>query len=614
MLFKTKHYLKSAIANLRRNTGYTLLMVFSLALGMYCFVMSGLYVRYELSRNLNHKNAGQVYRLSLDFGERNRYIPYSFVEQIRKSHPEIETISTINLHRKDIYLSVDSENYIKEEDAFYANSELFDVFTLPLKYGNEKTALSGSGKVIISGQLAEILFSKENPIGQKLFIHDKGAFLVSGVMEDISKQSVLKPDLFFSEEQLVLDREGVMPAWSLLTHVKVKLGVTQEQLERSLSRSALGLMDEEGMIGVTTEKLADAYWGWSHADYGAQYFSIFGVDKQMTYIVLYVSIGVLICAFIGFVAISLGLSLKRAKEVGIRKVNGANTTEIRRQFLIESIAYSMMALLVTVVALELSQSKISELFQVPITLNYDEPQIILSLLVFSILTGLIAGAYPAFVVSRLNPVKVLSGFSNPKGSGFFLKKALLTFQFVIAVIFIFGIYISRLQTRHMLHFDHGYLTQNIITFDRTNEQVEANWEVILDRIQTIPGVIDVSGGPFPLNFNGFARMKLQLGDSLIEDSPYRVVVAPNFFEVMGVDIVEGASFDMLQGLPIANACIVNESFLKAYGLKDLVGKSIQFNGVPKTVIGVSKDYAFWGGGDPVGVASVYFSETKGCIS
>ncbi|WP_323755973.1 ABC transporter permease [Roseivirga sp.] len=605
-----RNYIKSAFTNLKRNTGYTLLMIFSLALGMYCFVMAGLYVRYEYSRNLNHANADRVYRIMLDFGEYKDYITEDFAEQIKTSNPEIEELNTINGVRGDLYLSADGEAYLKEGNGFYTDNNVFDVFSFPLKYGNPQNALEGTGKVVISSSLSETLFPNKNPVGEEIQIHEKGTFLISGVMDQVSELSVFNPGLFFSMEEFKKEMADSNRAFFyLLTHVKLKEEVSKEQLEEGVFRTAQNVGAFENLKGIYTENLADAYWGNSIYDYGAQYYSLFGASKKMIKTVMYITFGVLLCAFLGYVAIALSLSLKRAKEVGIRKVNGANVKEIRTQFLMESVVYAVVALLLTVVALELSEKSISDLFQVPVGLRSGQPEVIIFLIVFTLFTGLVAGLYPSLVVSKLNPVKVLSGFSSPRGAGFILKRVLLTTQFVITICLVFGVYVLKLQVTKMNHFDTGYNVENVLTFGNSNPKIKKNAEVINERLKNLPGVQKVAKGPFPFNFNGFSNIELQLVDTLIKNNPSRIYVSDNFFDLVDIELEEGNVFSDTN-TPLENACIINERLAKELGLQSPVGTTLNVDGKPKTIVGLANDISTWGVGSPDPMAHIFLPDVN----
>lgn len=597
-----RNYIKSAFTNLKRNTGYTLLMIFSLTLGMYCFVMAGLYVRYEYSRNLNHANADRVYRVMLDYERYHQYISADMVAEMPSVSPDIEAVNVINSYNGEVYLSKDEQSFIRQAKAFYTDANVFDVFSFPLKYGNPENALVGTGKIVISNFLSERLFPNENPVGKKVLVHEKGTFLISGVLEEVSELSILNPGIFFSMDQFVADTKASGNTDAMLTHVLLKEGADLNRFKVSLLRTAQTMAPTEGLKGIYTEKLADAYWGNSIYDYGAQYYSLFGASKKMIKTVLYVSIGVLLCAFLGYVAIALSLSLKRVKEVGVRKVNGANVSTIRSQFLVESVVYAAVSLLLTVVALEVSGKWVSDLLQVPIGLQMDQPEVIIFLIAFTLLTGLIAGLYPAFIVSKLNPVKVLSGFSSPTGSGFVMKRVLLTAQFVITICLVFGVYILKLQVSEMSHFDNGYTTENILSFDNTNPEMKKNSTVLLESLRSVSGVVEVAKGPFPLNFNGFSKVKIQMGDSLIQDNPSRIFVSENFFETMGIKLLEGGSFN---GVSNENSCLINESFAAQHGLVNPLGMTLNIDGKPRTVIGVVSNYADWGVSNPTPMSHVF---------
>ncbi|NVJ46734.1 MAG: ABC transporter permease [Cytophagia bacterium] len=604
-MHKIRHYIQTAFKNIKRNTGYTILMILSLALGMYCFVMSGIYVRYEYSRNLNHEKADRIYRVMLDFEDYQQYMPFSLLETIEKDNPYIEEINTMNALRGDVYLSADKESYLLTDQAFYTSSNVFDVFSFPLKHGNPKTALSGVNDIVISEELSGVLFPGENPVGESIHVDEMGEFNISGVMERISEQSIMHPDVFFSMSRFNIDNAEVGETDALLTHVLLKSEDDLNAFESNLWSTAQTMVKTEGLKGVYTESLKDTYWGTSHYEYGAQYSSLFGASKSMINTVMYITIGVLVCAFLGYVAIALSLSLRRAKEVGIRKVNGANVATIRSQLLIESVVYAGISLLITLVALEITETRISELLQVPIGLKSDQPEVILFLVAFTVITGLVAGLYPSLVVSKLSPVKVLSGFTNPGGKGFLLKRILLTSQFIITTCLVFGVYILKLQTDKMAHFDVGYNTENVIAFGFQSSKVRSNDKVVMDKLSSIPDIQQVAKGPFPFQFNGFSRVEMVLNDSLIRDNPSQIFVSENFFETMGISILEGKSFPESDSEKV---CMVNQAFVDRHGLDNPVGVTLQVNGTTHVINGVVENYADWGVGNPTPLSHIFLPE------
>ncbi|NVK83058.1 MAG: ABC transporter permease [Cytophagia bacterium] len=604
-MHKIRHYIQTAFKNIKRNTGYTLLMILSLALGMYCFVMSGIYVRYEYSRNLNHEKADRIYHVMLDFEGYQQYMPFSMLETVERDNPYVEQINTMNALRGDVYLSADKESYLLTDQAFYTSSNVFDVFSFPLKHGNSKTALSGVNDIVISEELSGVLFPGENPVGESIHVDEMGEFNISGVMERISEQSIMHPDVFFSMSRFNIDNAEGGETDALLTHVLLKSKDDLNAFESNLWSTAQTMVKTEGLKGVYTESLKDTYWGTSHYEYGAQYSSLFGASKSMINTVMYITIGVLVCAFLGYVAIALSLSLRRAKEVGIRKVNGANVATIRSQLLVESIVYAFISLLITLVALEITETRISELLQVPIGLRSDQPEVILFLVAFTVITGLVAGLYPSLVVSKLNPVKVLSGFTNPGGTGFLLKRILLTSQFIITTCLVFGVYILKLQTDKMAHFDVGYSTENVIAFGFQSSKVRSNDKVIMDKLSSISDIQQVAKGPFPFQFNGFSRVEMVLNDSLIRDNPSQIFVSENFFETMGISILEGKSFPESGSEKV---CMVNQAFVDRHGLDNPVGVTLQINGTSHVINGVVENYADWGVGNPTPLSHIFLPE------
>lgn len=612
-MLKTRHYLKSAFANLKRNKWYTALMVLSLSAGMFCFVVASIYLNFEFNRNSNHKFSDSVYRIMLRVKDSNRntYLPVKFSTVLANLHPEIESVNLLD-RGNDVYVSANSEDYILEESVYYSDSQFFDVFTFPLKYGNEETALDGVKKVVISDKLSTLLFKDSNPIGEELIIHDKGTFLVSGVMDKVPTNSLLYPGIVFTRAQFFIDEPEVSEVWTTFTHIKVPVGMDQEEMEATLYKSYQGLTTDDRVDGVFSEKLSDAYWGTSFYDYsgGLQYSSITGANKQMIKTIGYVSFGVLVCAFIGYLSLSLGLSLKRAKEIGVRKVNGAERRDIKIQLLSESIFYALLSLLITTIALELTSSYFSNLFQVPMDVGFSQPLVLILLIGFSILTGALAGVYPAFVVSKINPIKVLSGYNSPLGSGFRLKQYLLVGQFVVTIILVFGVYVQRQQVRKMLSFDFGYNKQRVLTFSTHNNNIRQNFSAVLEEIKQINGIESISGGPFPFTINGYSEFMLDKGDTLLKDEVGRVIVDNNFFEIMEIPIVSGQSFmGMTSEIALSQACIINESMATLLGDSPL-GLTITYANEPRTIIGIAKNYTDWGLSQPEADPRIFLPTDK----
>ncbi|MFT6873015.1 MAG: putative ABC transport system permease protein [Roseivirga sp.] len=596
-----KHYLKSAMTNFKRNKWYTSLMVLSLAAGMFCFILASTYINFEYSRNAIHENADRVYEVKIRLTDRGRVtrLTFDMAAELKAISPDIESITFLDYGR-GVYLTANEEDYVEQKTIYYADSELFNVFSFPLKYGNEDQALDGVGKVVISNRLSELLFNGLNPVGEELKINEKGTFLVSGVLEDIDSKTLIYPELLFPRSQLAIDK----PRWSkfdpLLTHIKVAQGVDIKTVEASMFRVFQSLSAKEELEAVVTEKLSDAYWGDSQYNYSTQYNSLTGSDKSMIKIIGYVSFGILLCAFVGYLSLSLGLSLRRAKEIGIRKANGASKSDIQFQLLSESVFYALLSLLISIIALELFSPYFSELFKIPMGLEYNEPVVLFGLVIFAVLTGLLAGAYPALVVSKLKPTIVLSGFNSKLGAGFRLKQALLVTQFVITVTLIFCVFVQHLQVQKMLGFDFGFKKEGILTFGVRNDNISKNLEAVLDDIRVLEGVDDISGGPFPYTSNGSSQFELDRGDTLLKSYISQVFVKDNFKEVMDVNFLKGGGF-LQPEIPLSIACVINRPLAKALG-EDALGMTITFDNKPRTIIGIVDQYVDLGinhfGSDP----------------
>ena len=260
MNLKASHYIKSAWINFKAKKWYISLMILSLAIGMFCFIVSSLFIDFEYDRNANHENADRVYRVMLNMQQAGRktYLPNPFASELINRHPEIESVSLMDGTREDLYLTVNGEDYISEESGYYADAGFFDVFTFPLKHGNEKTAFDNVNSVVISERLAQILFD-ENPVGKELTVYEKGTFLVTGVLDKVPAKSLMNPEIIFSRQQLFKEQPRRRNGTVFFTHIKVKYETEIESLKKQMFSSFQDLYPEtDRFIGVFTEPSAEA--------------------------------------------------------------------------------------------------------------------------------------------------------------------------------------------------------------------------------------------------------------------------------------------------------------------------------------------------------------------
>lgn len=608
------YYLKLAWKNFLHNRWYVSLMVLSLAIGIFCFAVGSMYVDFEYSRNSNHEDAERVYRVMLKVNQdgRNTYLPYALASNLKARHPEIEHLSLLDGVRDELYISINKNDFIAEDRGYFADPGFFQVFTFPLKYGSEKDALRGVDNIVISSELSFRLFGDQNPVGETVWIHERGNFRVSGVLQDIPAESLLYPGLIFTRERYFLDQPEKKDTWTNFTHVKLKPETSVEDFRNNLFASYQANYPDGKYVGVYAEKLTDAFWGYSYYDYGggANYDSFLGADRSLINTVGYVAFGVMICAIIGYLSLSLGLSIERSKEIGIRKVNGARRSDVIWQLLVESTGYSLVALLIAVMALELTGGFFAELFGVPVNVDYANIALLLKGFTLAMTVGIVSGLYPALIISRLNPVDSIRRKRDSPTAGFDLRKILLVTQLVIAAILIFGSLAQLNQTQTMQNFDFGYDKSSLVAFKlERGQNIRENYAEILSDIQSLDGVIDTSGGPFPFSINGYSDLKYDNGDTLLNQQVARVLVTNNFFEMLDIEVLQGRSFVQSDVVNANNICIINDAMAKELG-DNLVGATVDFAGVNRVIIGITQNYTDWGLSDPYADPRIYLLSTQ----
>jgi len=241
---------------------------------------------------------------------------------------------------------------------------------------------------------------------------------------------------------------------------------------------------------------------------------------------------------------------------------------------------------------------------VPIALDLIQPLTLLGLIGFTLVTGFSAGLYPAFVVAKMNPIKILSGFNSPLGGGFKLKRILLVFQLTISGVLVFSVLTLQMHVKKMNQFDFGYDNTDLLAFEVGEKNVKNNFLAVREAIAKMPGVSQISGGPFPYNINGYADVNYAAADTLLTESAGRIYVALDFLSLTNVPIISGSHFGGLPSGELSQVCIVNEAFALAIG-RDILGESITIDGKLKRIVGISKNYTVWGISSPEGVSQVF---------
>lgn len=611
-----RNYFKIALRNLRKHVGFTAINIFGLAVGLACCLLITLYVVDELSYDRFHAKADRIFRINTDvkFGGNDMKMavsPDPVGPTLKQDYPQVEHF--VRLHERGTWLvkQAGAATNLRENNITFADSTLFDVFTLPLVSGDPKRALTSPNTVVISESAAKRHFGSQDAMGKTLIFDNDKTFKVTGVMRDMPTNSHFRSDFFLT----MLNDEYPWGQWLSNNHysyVVLREGVDYKQFEKNFDAVIEKYVGPQALqaIGSTMDqfrKAGNRYQFWLmpitdihlHSKQQIE-FSPAG-DIQYVYIFSAVALFILLIACINFMNLATARSANRAKEVGVRKVLGSERQQLIGQFMSESVLMTVLAMVLaliivaaaipffnTVAAKELSIQSLLSPYLVPI------------LVVLPIVVGLLAGSYPALFLSSFKPISVLKGKINVSLKNVSLRSGLVVFQFMMSVILIVGTIIVYRQITYIQNKNLGFKRDQILTINDVYA-LGKQTETFKQEVLRLPGVMSgsVSGFlPTPSNRSDNSFFPEGQVDQRNAVNMQAWGVDHDYVKTLGMQIVQGRDFSREFGAD-SSAVILNETAAKLFGGKDILGKRIMSFDDPTlksfktyTVIGVVKNFHF----------------------
>ena len=603
-----KNYLTITWRDIKANPVFSLINIFGLAVGMACCIIILLFVHQELSFDKFHVNAPRVYRLidTWTRGGRQTSLPMVWGRMgpaIKDEFPEVDDFARLNIYR---HFVVEHAGKRLATDPAFADPHFFSVFSYQLIRGDKKTVLSNPDSVVLSETLAKKFFDKENPLGKVMSMYslnNKYDLQVTGIMKDMPTNSHVRLDFLMPflqfEKQFQAEKRDPSDL-RCVTYLLLAANADPQALEKKLPgflRKQFG--DQFVATDVySLQPLTAIHLGSKLAvDYAAN------SKISVSYLLSAVALIILFIACINYINLSTARAGRRSREVGLRKVVGANRFHIFTQFLGESLFLSFLALLVAIVLAALLIPFFNSLMNQNLHLDFKGNVDIYGLIVLlTVCVGLLSGSYPALFLSSYKPVDTLKG-EIKRGSrvGSFVRSGLVIFQFAISLVFIIGTFIMLRQMNYLQSKDLGFKKDNVIqipifkdrNLTRKAELIKRELGQHPDVLQVIvtegyPG--DYSGYPLkcvPEGFPGDKPMDLNL-----------IEVGNEYFNFFGIKIIQGRDFSADIKTDGESAIILNEKAARALGWQDPIGRQITGPGFeshfgrkdPLTVIGVVKDF------------------------
>ena len=589
--------LKIALRNLWKSKGYAAINIFGLAVGFAGFILILLYANHEYSYDTWNPNANNVYRISSKSDNRQEEYassPGELAPALKNAVPEIESYAryyTWDIKQR-LMSSGDKDFYV--ENIMGVDSSWFDVFPYKLLYGDPKKVLVSADNIVISRKISEQYFGTENPVGKPLVMNGTKTYVITGVYEQPNTSEHIDHDGFI---KMTSQGDG----WNngnFYTYLKIKEGTDMTMVTEKINRvlhqlPATGANPWLKQEHVNLTPVPDIYLHSTVSQDPAKR----GNAKIVTILILFSAL-LLVIACINFTNLSIARSVKRAKETGIRKVMGAGKGSLARYFLTETAIQCLVALLLAFVIAEVSLPVLNSIMALDLTLfSFGFPAILAVQIFFVlVLVVLFAGGYTAFFLVNYEPIKVLKGnFSRSSGS-LWMRKALISVQFIVATVFIVCLLIIKQQVTYMQNKDVGFNKEHVVIFKIRKGETKKNIAQVKARLEKIAGVKAVSRVN---SYPGSQDMQVigrDFHDQLVQNLSV-VTVDYDYFEVLGMPAKEGRVFSDKFGTDTAGI-IVNETAVKKYGLQKLIGhKWIE----DRTIVGVVKDHVQKGmenGADP----------------
>jgi len=586
------NYLKLALRSLRNNRLYSFLNIAGLAVGLAAGVLVLLWVADEFSYNQFHTNLPNIHLVLQNQTQGGttytfEALPGPLAPALRAEMPEVKRAARFSWRGQHLLNFEDKAFY---ERGYYAEPDFFNILTFPAVKGDPAAALQDAGSVVITERTAKKLFGDEDPIGKIIHHNNVRNLKVAAVIRDVPTNSTLRFDVVFPFRIYELENADWMGNWgdnSLPTWVELHPGTDVAALNAKLENFIQG-KEPYSAAHIFAYPLSEWRLRGEFKE-GKQS----GGRIQIVLMLGIIGAFVLLIACVNFMNLATARSERRAREVGVRKVVGAQRGLIIGQFLSEALVMTFFALVLGILLVKSVLPAFNRFFEKSLVFDFSNWQIWSAILALGLLTGLLAGSYPAFYLSKFQPVKVLKGGPiSSGGGGGLLRKGLVTFQFVISIFLIISTIVIFKQVEHAQNRPLGYDAENLITIPARGDMGEKFGALKNDLIQ-IPGVKSVSAGSDNLIMFGSNTSGIQWSGKT-DDQDFLVTltsVAHDWAKTAGIKVVAGRDFSPEFGGDTL-ACLLNETAVRRMGLKEPVIGSTLTHDTTRIIIGIVEDFVY----------------------
>jgi putative ABC transport system permease protein len=600
----SKHYLITTLRNMKRQKSFTIINVAGLAIGLTFFILIMIYVQFELSYDQYHEKAHRIYRVASELPAGHTHGGKTAMTRtvaplgptMMEELPEVELTARFARNR-NILLSHDNQNFL-EKEVIFAESQIFQMFSLHLERGQPETALKDPHSIILSQRMAERIFGRENPLGKIIRYENSYDLKVTGILQNMPQNSHFIMDLIMPYQTYAIISELDLTKWlnhSTVTYIQLNQGADSHSVEQKIPGLFRKYAESDLWPGgrrycrpflqaVTSVHL--------HSDLDGE----FAPNNKIKNIYLFSTIAflILIIACINYMNLATARSTQRGKEVAIRKVVGALRHHLVKQFYGESLIFMILAVILAIGLVQALLPAFGTFVERDLSFSMlNSPALFLGLLIAVGFVNFLAGSYPALLISSFRPAFVLKKQINGRGSG--LRNTLVVFQFVVSVGLIVSAVVVRQQLNYIKSRDVGYGKDQIVVLRLHDPDIKKSLDALKSELKVNPNVITVTATDALPN-----NIQSQMGPKwpgMPEDFDYFDVyvsyVDEDFLDVYGIEVIDGRNFSKEFPSDGQSAFIFNESLVKTLGWEEPLGREFEiWWGDVGKVVGIAKNFNF----------------------
>ena len=605
-----KNYLKVALRNFSRNRLFSFINIFGLAIGIASCMIITMWVQRELSYDRFHEKADRIFRIERQLFRDNSYSKWpvtggAYKQALIDEYPEIENA----MRFWDLEYSIkDHNNVVHDQFLFAVDNSIFEIFDFELKEGDHKTALEEPNTAVITRKSALKYFGTEDAIGKTLPIEIQGEevnFEVTGILKDIPVNSHVHFDVLISissypESQFANWRSNYLYTYVLIRDKNIKDSLedklkifVDKYLKANYGDLLVGGADIHDVLKMELFPITDIHL---HPKVNHE------IEPQgnitSVYIFSCIAVLILVIACINFMNLSTARANKRAVEVGLRKTVGANKTQLRAQFIGESVLLAVIALILSLAVLAVFIQLYNQVFNdnLAFSLLFGFENLIILLGVTAVV-GLFSGLYPAFYLTRFEAVKVLKGELLSGGGKFSFRRNMVVIQFVISITIIVGVFTIYKQMKYVQTRDLGFDKENVVLLSAGAGSVVQGFNAFRNELLSSPGIKSVSASlhvPGDLIFSN-TNLIDPLDETRTHHSMYYLIGDYDFWDTYGLDFAAGRGFSRDFFRADSGCVMLNEAAVKKLGWtpEESIGKQVlAFSGINLKVVGVVKNFNF----------------------